>query len=813
MTADSSVANADEAPVVLDSGLTALRSSIVSSSGTLACTYGSNYRGANVLTVWAVETRETELRRETGASLVAARFTPDETELIVATRDGDTGKLFQTPSRNSSETDKVLFEMPDVAGIAISRDSRIAVLRRRSSGLIILDTATGASVGLGEGTHFRRVVVSADGELAVASATGRTEIFAVADHAVLGVVESGPITSMDCSAGIVVTASGQSLSVAWGGGALGEVYVAPEPIRRIAMSTGGTAAAVAYESGFTIVNVITGDVLIQQETYSPVTRLTFRLDDKVLITSHDDNRARLWDLPKLPSRSHDHLNWQADAPAHDDLLHRRPLAAALATRLRRFQEEDASPSFLLHIDGPWGSGKSTLLYLLKEELELGPAPWLPIEFNAWQQSKVGTSWWALLATLRRDMVRDRSLPRRIWLRVVETWARFHRAGAPFILACLALVALAAGFFFLLRPDKLTFRSSADIAEGISALIVPLGTLWAGSKVAARYFLWDSAQGARLYEQSSTNPMIDVSRHFGWLVAKAGKPVVFMIDDLDRCTDSYVVDLLETVQTLIRDPVGSAKPPSFVIAADGAWIRRSFEAAYSQFDTSVASPGLPLGYLFLDKLFQLRVRVPKVDAVRKDSYLRHLLGTSAAAIQPSIASQESALSQLRRSSSEADVVAVLRETSPEIRDMIADAAVERLSSPPFITRTEHWLQQFAPLLPPNPRAMKRFINDYSILRAVRTLEGNAVDMAPLALWAVIETRWPSLADYLGVHPEAIGLVQRAGAAPGAHPAVDEIPADLLCLFTAPELRRLVFFDPGGPLTAELVAQCYGTEESP
>ena len=38
------------------------------------------------------------------------------------------------------------------------------------------------------------------------------------------------------------------------------------------------------------------------------------------------------------------------------------------------------------------------------------------------------------------------------------------------------------------------------------------------------------------------------------------------------------------------------------------------------------------------------------------------------------------------------------------------------------------KQFAALLPPNPRAMKRFINDYSILRTVRTLEGNTIGMA-------------------------------------------------------------------------------------
>jgi KAP family P-loop domain len=67
-----------------------------------------------------------------------------------------------------------------------------------------------------------------------------------------------------------------------------------------------------------------------------------------------------------------------------------------------------------------------------------------------------------------------------------------------------------------------------------------------------------------------NPMQDVARHFGWLIAKVKRPVVFFIDDLDRCPDSYVVELLEAVQTLIRDPaernekLGGAVLPAFVV---------------------------------------------------------------------------------------------------------------------------------------------------------------------------------------------------------------------------------------------------------
>src|SRR5262249_29146548 len=120
--------------------------------------------------------------------------------------------------------------------------------------------------------------------------------------------------------------------------------------------------------------------------------------------------------------------------------------------------------------------------------------------------------------------------------------------------------------------------------------------------------------------------------------------------------------------------------------------------------------------------------------------------------------------------------------------------------------EHRLQRFAPLLEPNPRAMKRFVNDYSILRAVRTLEGNAVQADPLALLAVIETRWPALADYLRAQPDA---TQFLADSTSNH---ESIPADVRPLFEDQSVQSLANFEYGGPLTPEVIQACCGTAVS-
>lgn len=841
-------AEANPGPAMtLVSGLTELHSAVVSPRGSLAATYGTESRNSGAVTIWNTESGVRLGRVRVDIPPVAVRFQPGETALIVALRNRSVGRLVRWSVQALDEPGEIIYSADGITGIAISRDSRTAAVRGFARGIVLLDTVSGERSLLEgiSGESFIRIAVSPHGELVVGATGEHAAIYRLGPNSSRreAVVELGQVASMDCSARLVVAASGRTVFAAWdeNGSDRVPVYTAPGLVRRIALSTGGESVAVAHEHGFTIVDLASGDIRLDRRTESPINRLTFRLDDNVLITAHADNDARLWDVSPIG----DYLAWQSDAPATDDLLQRTPLARALAARLRRFGEEEAPTSFLVHIDGPWGSGKTTLLRLLKEELDPSfreqpsaadeqapPSPpraarstpdaWLTIDFNAWQQSKVGTPWWSLLSALRRDVARGRRRPTRWWLRMVEAWVRFRRVGAPFFLACIVLVALAAGFFFLLRPSKASFASTADIAQGIGAIVVALGTLWAGSKVAARIFLWDSAQGARLYEQSSRNPMLDVSRHFGWLIARAGKPVVFLIDDLDRCSDSYVVDLLETVQTLIRDPDGGgrgvavpAKPPCFVVAADGAWIRRSFETTYSQFNASVGEPGQPLGYLFLDKFFQLRVRMPRIDLVQRRSYLRHLLGTVGPAMArqgaDSPANADQVLRRIRQSSSEAEIVAVLGDASPEVRDRVAADAVDQLSTSLVASSTEHWLQQFAVLLPPNPRAMKRFVNDYSILRMVRTLEANAVPMAPLALWTIIETRWPSLADCLRAHPQAVRIVDQTAVIPDSQQTIDGVPADLQDLLGSPEFRRLSAFTPGGPLTAERIAACCGVSE--
>ncbi|MET0233218.1 MAG: P-loop NTPase fold protein [Kibdelosporangium sp.] len=503
----------------------------------------------------------------------------------------------------------------------------------------------------------------------------------------------------------------------------------------------------------------------------------------VIISGSADGTIRVWGDP-----TYDHVEWLSDTPADHDLLGRRPLARAVAGRLRRTNDQEPGTSLVVHIDGPWGAGKSTLMRFLQHEL--APA-FTPVHVNAWRAAGMGPAWWALLTSLRTAVGQQRNRPGRTWLRIRETLARVRRAGAPFVLALSGLLLAAGVIWELVDPG---FGTTEDTVRSAGWILVMIGMVGAGALVASRFLLWNSARGAKALERHHTGPMLEVARHFGWLMARSKNPVVFFVDDLDRCPDKYVVELLDNVQTLLRDT--NERNAHVVVAADRAWIRASYEQAYEKFGPAVSVPGQPLGHLFLDKFFQLRVPVPAVGVPRGRQYLNALSKGAVAGTQDSAVESGLVRERLSQSTTEAQIVETLQGASIEVRDQVAGTAVDRLSTPAVMIATEHSLQRYAHLLPPIPRTMKRFVNAYSVTRVVRTLEGNPVDIESLALWTIIEIRWPSLADHLRARPESIGLVGKEDLA--------GVPEELRVLFGDPALGLIAQAE----FDADVIRSCCG-----
>ncbi len=507
---------------------------------------------------------------------------------------------------------------------------------------------------------------------------------------------------------------------------------------------------------------------------------------------NDQERSEHADETQPPA---DRVEWLADAYAQEDLLGREHLASALAKRLIRMSESSPNESFLLHLDGPWGVGKSSVLHFLRQLLGTS---WLIVDFDAWRQSRVGPPWWALLTSLRRELRRSLGPRAGAWLRVREIATRVRRdhGAAPF-----ALLAVIGGIVYLLaRPSPGAVRATlAFVTAAVGTAAVLLGP---GRGLVA-FLMWDSAMGARRYEQWHRDPMEGLAEHFAWLIACAPQPVIFFVDDLDRCDECYVVDLLDSIQTLVRHNAGRdscKRAPCFVVAADGRWIRQSYEHTHAGFEEAVGEPGRPLGYLFLDKIFQLSVDVPAIGAEQQTDYLRRLLGRDELA--SASGSDTGALDLVEQSVSQRDIIDAVNGASPIERTHAAAAAVEKLCEPAVERATEHELEKFASLLARNPRSMKRFVNAYSMALSTLLLEGREVDPDALALWTVLRLRWPMLANYLRTDPN---LVDRLVVDPSSASAMSE---DLAALVTSTEVQNVLRFA-NGLLTSQAVGRLTGS----
>jgi hypothetical protein len=494
------------------------------------------------------------------------------------------------------------------------------------------------------------------------------------------------------------------------------------------------------------------------------------------------------------------VDWQSDTPARADLLGRHHLARTLAKRLARMSQENPDDSFMLHLDGPWGAGKSTLLGFIEKDLG---KDWLIVEFDAWRQSRIGPPWWALLTSLRKAMCDDIKWPERWRLRASEAFERLRRDHTlpPFLL----LLALAAIVFAVTRPASNEIRGAAALA---SAAVAGFTLLWTAGRTIAQFLLWESATGAQLYERSDRNPMERLAVHFAWLISHARRHVIFFVEDLDRCDERYVVDLLDSIQTLVRDTPGrlsSGREPYFIVAADGRWIRRSYEQVYASFDDAVSEPGRPLGYLFLDKIFQLTAYVPAIGAGQQAGYLSTLLGSADRSVGRDLATELTRRRTLiEESENQEEILSVVNDASPAAWSDLASAALERLSEPEVERVTEHDLLRFTALLERNPRSMKRFINAFSVALSTALLEGRSVNADPLALWTILRLRWPDLADHLRKHPDDIDALA------DPNQTIDTADDWLAQLSTDGEVRDLATFD-DGVLSSDNIRLLTGTEK--
>lgn len=253
------------------------------------------------------------------------------------------------------------------------------------------------------------------------------------------------------------------------------------------------------------------------------------------------------------------------------------------------------------IFGNWGAGKSSLLKLIEQKLEQDDKDWIVINFDSWLYQGYDDARAALLEVIATALTKA--------------------AGGNTTLVSKAKRLLS-------RVDG--FRVMGFLAEGAALFSgVPTGGLLSRSIGAFRN-VTDGIQSQEEYEalsnlakegkqaagglikpdaKKSPPQQIDAFRQeYGEILEELGKPLIVVIDNLDRCLPANAIHTLEAIRLFLF-----LTNTAFIIAADEDMIRSSVADYFKG-----ASQRHQIDYL--DKLIQVPIRVPKAGVREIRSYL-------------------------------------------------------------------------------------------------------------------------------------------------------------------------------------------------
>ncbi|MFI9636682.1 P-loop NTPase fold protein [Nocardia sp. NPDC051929] len=376
----------------------------------------------------------------------------------------------------------------------------------------------------------------------------------------------------------------------------------------------------------------------------------------------------------------------SDEPSTTDLLSFDAIASTVVDAIF----DDALDPVALGISGSWGSGKTTVLELVKSQIKARAAgsengQVLVVPVDPWRfDPLVGPkeSLISAVLTALEGEIKPESDPKGRALAMVKKLAKKVNWSKAIQMAASTAITL-------------QLPSLEDLPELIN----------------------DSGDGD---DDSEGEPrgMDQFREEFEELLDSPGlrhiSRVVVLVDDLDRCLPTTVVQTLEAVRLFL-----SAKRMSFVIAADENRVAEAIRH-HLKLDAQVADDEESIAELYLHKIVQTTVPLPALSRVDTQAYL-FLLLCRASVDDVQFGDLVSQCTHLRHTEGSLDGLEVPAEV--DLDEPLAIAA--RLT--PILYEKHKG----------NPRRIKRFLNDLNVRHSVASRRGISLEPAATAKLMVLE----------------------------------------------------------------------------
>lgn len=256
-------------------------------------------------------------------------------------------------------------------------------------------------------------------------------------------------------------------------------------------------------------------------------------------------------------RKHTEIDVDPKAPFNEDKLSRQDSVKTL-TRL----VQSTTQPIVLSVEAPWGWGKTTFIRMWRAYLE--SQGHLCLQFNAWENDFADDPLLAFLAEMRGAIegqpVLGKSDPslQRHWNKVKEIGAGVLRKGLP--------VALQVATQGLLHHDGLK-----ETMEALGKADETLGE-FAATLAKERLQRYEQERnGIKVFREHLTGFAEQIVS-----TPERKSPLVFFVDELDRCRPDFSIRLMERIKHLFNVP-----EIVFVLAIDRHQLSQSVKSLYGQ----------------------------------------------------------------------------------------------------------------------------------------------------------------------------------------------------------------------------------------
>ncbi len=291
--------------------------------------------------------------------------------------------------------------------------------------------------------------------------------------------------------------------------------------------------------------------------------------------------------------------------------------------------------------GEWGSGKTTFLWMVDQCLR--DERIIPVWFDAWKYDKEDNLWSALIQKILDQATVYGTWYQRAWVKVM-LWrdTMSFRAGLweflkkliPFLLR-LALILL--GVILFMGLDNNTLRTwlpthttlptflQAPLVKAVGAFAVVVAT---GTGVFSLINLLKDSKLGVDYSKFSRKPsyrehiafLDEFTKEFEHIVRRIGrgKPLVVMIDDLDRCLPGKAIQIIEAIKNIL-----DVKGCIFLLGLDRTIVEQAVAVKYKDLiaiENNATNEAIRKTQIFrqdyMDKIIQISILVPRLQSTQE-----------------------------------------------------------------------------------------------------------------------------------------------------------------------------------------------------